>query len=264
MTKNKHILILLFILIYSCKDATDIYLGIPLQPRFEENSFQEGLNIFGIIRLDSTGRHNNSFVELQKIIPAVGTNDSILVDTSSVTIENIKNHKIFEFSLTDFDQAFSQVNYRPANNFHPSSGDVFRIECINSGLPVLTAYTIIPEKPKWRENSAIVSKNTVSIDLLPDSTIFMYDLYLFSQGSVCGYSRIASENDSTATQAVIDFTGNAVDSIVAYGYDYNLAGYYLTSNISLNFNKYRESFSMVENGFGVFGSLNSNVFILPD
>lgn len=262
MIKSKNILILLFIIVIGCKDAANVYLGIPLQPRFDDDSFAEGLNIFGIIRVDSTRGYNNSFVELQKIIPAVGTDDSMFVDTSSVIIEDVIKQTTFEFSLTDFDSTFSQVNYRPAENFSPSSGDVLRIECISSDLPVLTAHTIIPKKPQWRENSVITDLSSISFELLPDSTIFMYDLYVFYQGVVCGYSRIASENDSTETQVIINFSTDAADSIVAYGYDYNLADYYLTSNVSLNFNKYRESFSMVENGFGVFGSVNSNVFVI--
>jgi hypothetical protein len=262
MIKSKNILILLFIIVIGCKDAANVYLGIPLQPRFDNNSFAEGLNIFGIIRVDSANGYNNSFVELQKIIPAVGAEDSILVDTSSVIIENTIEQKIFEFSLTNADSTFSQANYRPSNNFSPSSGDIFRIECTSMELPVLTAHTIVPQKPKWRENSLEINHSSISFNLLPDSTIFMYDLYVFCHGAVCGYSRIASENDSTDTHVIIDISTDAADSIVAYGYDYNLAGYYLTSNVSLNFNKYRESFSMVENGFGVFGSVNSNIFVL--
>lgn len=266
MKKSKtYILILLFIIIInSCKEATDFYLGIPLQPRFEDNNFQEGLNIFGIIRVDSTGRYNNSFVEVQKIIPAIGTEDSILVDTSKVYLEHIVNQEIYEFSLTDFDSTFSQTYYRPKHGFNPHAGDVFKIECIYAELPILTAYTIVPEVPKWDINSILIEDNIVRFDLKPDSTIFMYDLYVFSNGFISGYSRLAAENDSSDTRVFLEYSGEKADSILAFGYDYNLATYYLTTNISLNFNKYRESFSIVENGFGVFGSINSNVLILSE
>jgi hypothetical protein len=244
-----------------CKDAADFYLGVPLQPRFDENPYKKGLNIFGILRIDSSFSHNNSFIEIQKIIPAVGSGDSIFIDTAQVYVENMDDQSNFNFILTNFEDTFDEVNYRPQNGFAPKAGEQFRIECSYLDLPVLTAYTQIPNKPQWDETSVSLHDHALNFNLAHDSTIFMFDVYLYSNGYVSGYSRLAPEKTGN-TQVEITFPGERADSLVVFAYDYNLANYYLTSNTSLNFNKYRESFSEVENGFGVFGSLNKNVFRL--
>lgn len=255
-------LLLVGFMFSQCKDAADFYLGVPLQPRFDENPFKKGLNIFGVIRIDSSFAHNNSFVEIQKIIPAVGSEDSIFIDTALVYVENMGNQSTFNFILTDFEGTFDQVNYRPQNGFAPIAGEQFKIECSYSDLPVLTAYTQIPNKPQWDETSISGNDHVLNFNFVYDSTIFMFDVYLYSNGYVSGYSRLAQEGTGN-TPVEIAFPGEKVDSLVAFSYDYNLANYYLTSNTSLNFNKYRESFSEVENGFGVFGSLNKNILRLP-
>jgi hypothetical protein len=87
----KHCIILMIVLINllaSCKEVADFYLGIPMQPKFEKNSYVPGLNIFGILRPDSTGSYNNSFIEIQKVMPAVSKNDSLNVDTVYVQLTN--------------------------------------------------------------------------------------------------------------------------------------------------------------------------------
>ncbi len=255
-------LLIVGLLFNQCKDAADFYLGVPLQPKFDENPFKNGLNIFGVIRIDSSFLHNNSFIEIQKIIPAVGSGDSIFIDTALVYVENMGDQSTFNFILTDFEGTFDQVNYRPQNGFIPKAGEQFKVECSYLDLPVLTAYTQIPNKPQWDETSISLNNHTLNFNFAYDTTIFMFDVYLYSNGDVSGYSRLAPEETGN-TPVEITFQGNQADSLVVFAYDYNLASYYLTSNTSLNFNKYRESFSEVENGFGVFGSLNKNIFRLP-
>jgi len=260
MKKNIILIITIFV-ITSCKEATDLYLGIPLQPRFDENSYVPGLNIFGILRNDSTEIYNNSFIEIQKVMPAVGGPDSLTVDTVLVTIKKVSNStstESYNFSLTDFDSTFSQSNYRPEGIFTPEPGEIYSIECDYPELPVLRATTIIPQKAEIVINSIQATSSSLSFEIKEDSTFFMLDVYFYSGPNLAAMIRQAAESGKN-TYFETPINEKNIDSVIVFSYDFNIAKYYLTTNTSLNFNKYRNSYSTVENGYGVFGSLNKNI-----
>ncbi len=256
---------ILFVLsLAGCKKIGDAYLGVPLQPRFDENTFVPGLNIFGVIRPDSTGVFNNSFVEIQKVIPAIGTTDSFMVDTTQVLVELISGSgsvDFCQFELTDFDSTFSQVNYRPSCNYAPKAGDVYMIECTYMDLPVLTAYTHVPNKAEIIKDSLIFQDQVLTFVTVVDTSIFMLDAYCYSNGVAVGFKRLPASVYQN-THFLIETAASSIDSIEVYSYDYNLTNYMLESNTSLNFNKYRESYSVVANGYGVFGSVNRMVLLM--
>lgn len=241
----------------------DFYLGVPYQPKFDEDSFVPGLNIFGVIRTDSTMAYNNSFVEVQKVVPANDFEDSIFVDTIEIIVELF--HSPFEsesygFYLTNSENIFSQTNYRPSGNFRPNAGDVLNIECYHPDLPVLTAQTIVPNHAQLIPGSLKETDKQIFFELASDSSIYMFDIYSYSSGITTGIVRLpTSKNQNTSIEIQNHF---AIDSVVIYSYDYHLANYYLSSNTSLNFNKYKVSFSEVEGGYGVFGALNRAVLNL--
>ena len=55
-------------------------------------------------------------------------------------------------------------------------------------LPVLCCITIVPNKPLILENTLIKIGNSVSFDIRYDSTIYMYDVYLYYQGFIVNYT----------------------------------------------------------------------------
>ncbi|MBN1416634.1 MAG: hypothetical protein JW973_16140 [Bacteroidales bacterium] len=247
---------LLIFLVTGCQDVVDFYIGVPLQPSVDESGFIPGLNIFGIIRPDSTDAINNSFIMLQKVIPAVGSSDSLDVGTALVRVEKTGVIAVtYDFMLTRYDTVFRQEAYRPDDDFSPQAGDVFLVECTYTGLPVLTAGTIVPNAPEIMMNTVVQTGNTLTFEIQPDTSIYMLDIYVYADGMEAGYQRIPGNQTAGTPVTFSSFHGYA-DSIDIFGYDNNLAVYCMTSNTSLNFNKYRESFSTVENGYGVFGALN--------
>jgi hypothetical protein len=254
---------LLIALLCSCKEAIDVYLGVPLQPRFDSGTFQPGLNIFGVIRTDSTSLYNNSFIIVQKVTPAVGDSSGFEIDTAVVWVSRIDSYlsdSVCEFTLTNNDSTFRETSYRPNCNFQPKPGDILLAECIYEDLPVLYAKTVIPNKAVSNSSTVNYNNNSVELELLPDTTYFMLDVFVYASSQIIGYQRLPA-NEDTNINVTISSIFSQPDSVVVYSYDYNLAVYYLTSNTSLNFNKYRKSFSTVENGYGVFGSINKNVFL---
>lgn len=253
--------IIILVALSSCKETLDVYLGVPLQPRFDSSTFNPGLNIFGVLRPDYTDAYNNSFVILQKVVPAVGDSSGWEIDTALVWVskENSPPDSTCEFLLNNYNGTFSETNYRPVCDFSPTPGEIYRIECINEELPVLYAYTIIPNQPEI-VGTINYENGRLEMEFLADSSYFMLDIYAYSNGQVIGFQRLPFI-DELNTQVSLSPIHQKPDSILAFSYDYNLAVYYLTSNTSLNFNKYRKSFSTVENGYGVFGAINKAHFV---
>jgi len=262
--KNMKYLIGFLLLSTGCMDVVDFYLGIPLQPVADEDGFIPGLNLFGIIRPDSTGEYNNSFILLQKVIPAIGSNDSLDIGTAIVWVEELNGmNSRHDFLLTDHNHVFSEKGYRPDKEFRPKAGDRFFVECAIRELPVLTATTIVPNAPVLLMHTLRVSDNSLSFEIQADTTIFMLDVYVYKAGGLAAYQRLPGEQGSN-TLVLLSSLQSGTDSIDLYGYDEKMATYYMTANTSLNFNKYRESFSTVENGYGVFGAMNHARFYLPE
>jgi hypothetical protein len=257
---RKAILIYFIVLLGGCKEIGDFYMGLPLQPRFEKNSYTPGLNIFGILRPDSTGSFNNSFIHIEKVLPALGKIDSFSVDTVLVTVGGFNSGQEFNFALNS-DSIFSQNAYRLDGIFTPKPGEIYTLTCDLEEYPVLKATTIIPQKAEMVENSLQAEDNYLAFEIKNDTSIFMLDVYCYSGDTLYGYNRFAAETQSN-TLIELSVNGNKIKSIVVFSYDYNMAKYYLTSNTSLNFNKYRNSYSTVENGYGVFGSVNKNYFTI--
>src|SRR4030042_3367870 len=212
-----------FLLSAGCDEVLDFYLGIPLQPVIDEDSFVPGLNIFGIVRPDSTGIYNNSFIMLQKVIPAVGASDSLDIGTAIVLVEKLSGvPSWYDFLHTDHNRVFNQKVYRPGQDFRPKSGDIFSVECAYPELPILTATTVVPNPPFILMNTLAGSDNSLSFEIQSDTTIFMYDIYVYAKGGVTGYQRLPGEQSANTIVFFPSMQGVA-DSIDVYSYAYNMA-----------------------------------------
>ena len=261
MLTKKHILLILGIaaLMLSCRETIDFYLGVPLQPSFEEDNHLPGLNIFGVIRPDSTRGINNSFVIVHEVAPAINNTpdflpDSMIVPDAMVTISNESNTQI-SFTYSNPDSIFNESRYRPAGPLMVIPGAKFTIMCSTEELPVITSTTIVPNQPKMAENSLKITPSGISFELESDTSIYLYEVFLSDGKTNPAYARIIPERNIPTPVSIQTNTAD-IQQLAIYAYDNNLASYYLLSNTHLNFNKYRKKFGNIENGYGVFGSLN--------
>jgi len=236
----------------------DWYLGIPLQPDFTEKDFEPGMNIFGVLRPDSTGGYNNSFVYIQQVLPAVGDTTSeweVTGATVGISYGDPLNNMMVLFVTPHQDSLSAQAYYRPDSNFTPRAGEAYRLYCEAEGLPVLEAETRVPQQPQIREGSLSAGEHTVSFTVLTDSACHLLDIYLVS-GQVYQTTRLVPGEGGTTEIAFSSATDISHGTLMIYAYDRHLASYYVTSNVSVNFNKFRKPYSTVKGGYGVFGSLN--------
>jgi len=251
------ILLIMVFIASGCEKIGDFYLGVHLQPKMEEEQFVPGLNILGVIRPDSTGSYNNSFVHVGQILPAVGDTSSdwelldALVEIQK-TGEAAGTPSIFIRSNPD--SLFKTPEYRPDSLFRPMGGESYKLVCSWGTLPVLLAETRVPSVPELSPGTLSVSASEVRFSIQTDSSVYLLDVYLITQGKTISQRHVP---DHVNGNTIIISTGNRqAEELVVFAYDKNLADYYVNSNVSLNFNKYRRPFSYVENGYGVFGSMN--------
>jgi len=253
------------LLINSCQKVTDFYLGIPLQPKFTSDNYHEGMNIFGILRPDSTGNYNKSFVYIETVQKATEFTSFTRLDSVDVVVirlDTLQGTDSVKFKLYDPGFTFHDSLYRAEIPFRPKPGERYRIVCKYKDLPDATGKTIIPYAPLIEEGSLSIAGYQVKFNIVANSSIKMIDIYLDYNGQRHFINRyIPSDNQNTVVNfnSGLDLTGY---KLIIYGYDANMAAYYSNSNTSLNFNKYRTTYSTLESGFGVFGSVNFTEIVL--
>ena len=95
MMKKKQIYIVslgLALLLFSC----EYYIGLNQQPKFVNKHTEEGLNVFGLLRPDSTEGFNKSFVYVNRVFPALELEGYDILKPAFVKID-----KIVQDSLTE-------------------------------------------------------------------------------------------------------------------------------------------------------------------
>jgi hypothetical protein len=256
-------------MLFSCEDVTDFYLGIPMQPEFTENTFVEGMNIFGLLRPDDFNGFNKSFVYVQQNWPILEITDSSFniikqADIQLFRMENEQFADTINLPLMPPGPGFNDTLYRPQQSFNPVPGNTYRLICSHRELPTAIGETVFPSPPRIVSNSLKVNNGIISLDIESDPGIRMLDIYI-SGSAFTGITGRYVTSDSASVHVSFPYQGTGTLGIEIYGYDANLASYYSNSNTSLNFNKYRTTFSTLEEGFGVFGSLNRTAieFAIP-
>lgn len=253
------ILLVLIMVNFGCEEATDYYLGFNQQPELTEDTFEEGMNIFGLLRADFRADYNKSFVYIQEVYRVLDNDDFELITDVDVKIYEIENSIVvdsFEFPLVPPDSLFNDTIYRSLEDFQPIPGNTYRLVCVHNRLPIAIGEASFPAPPEVVEGTLIQLGHSISFSLAPDPLIKLVDVYFNSPDGGGILNRYVT-NDSAATNVFVELPAGLSEPIInIFGYDLNLANYYANSNTSLNFNKYRTTISTLESGFGVFGALN--------
>ena len=246
----------LVLLLNSC----EYYIGLNQQPEFVNKHTEEGLNIFGMLRPDSTEGFNKSFVFVNRVLPALEPEGFDILKNAFVKIDKIVQDNLTEsvvFSLLPSQTVRTDTVYRPATYFSPEAGERYRLTCKYEGMPDAIGETIIPSKPQIDPETLITDRKMISFSLLPDSLTGMVDIYQIADNdNHLLVSRLVTFPDrKTDVEIILPFDHSGTRLMIC-AYDQNMAAYIGNSNISLNFNKFRTTISTLKSGFGVFGSMN--------
>jgi hypothetical protein len=230
------------------------------QPKFVNTHTEEGLNIFGLLRPDSTEGFNKSFVYVNRVFPALELEGYDILKPVFVKIDKIVQDSLTEsvvFSLLPSQTVRTDTVYRPATYFSPGAGERYRLTCKYEGMPDAIGETIIPSKPQIDPETIIIDRKMISFSLLPDSLTGMVDIYQIADNdNHLLVSRLVTFPDrKTDVEIILPFDHSGTRLMIC-AYDQNMAAYIGNSNISLNFNKFRTTISTLMSGFGVFGSMN--------
>src|SRR3989304_4243893 len=161
-----------FLLLTSCSkdDFFDLFIG--KQPKFiEEESFQKKLNIFGVLRPDSTTQFPNnlinphdtdfnarsmSYINVDRTIMTINDtiSDSIPLPDADVKLYKIVKKQITDtliFNFTDHNNYYARERYRNVN-FFPAAGETYRFICYKQGYDTVVSETVIPNRPEISGN----------------------------------------------------------------------------------------------------------------
>jgi hypothetical protein len=252
----------------SCEETLEYYYGIPMQPKFFDNSdWQKVINVFGILRPDSASVPM-SFIFMEKTYPTKNAVDEDMTLTNSIVkiystdvLGKKDTFNLFFYESTDTTKwSFPRyISYK----LRPQPGCKYRLECKNDSLPTVTCEASVPYPPEIIANSLSVDDSKIVFTIKTDSLAYLYDIYLFSSNDMISKRFVHKENKPMEVNWQFERNGDWLNMVI-YAYDKNMASYLSTATNSFyTFNTYRPPVTTVDGGFGVFGAMNLLSVELP-
>jgi len=236
-----------------------LFTGFGPQPSYIDTpEYEEKLNILGVLRPDSLQGRSQSFVHVEKAISIYDVDDSLDIQDVEVTIfeleENIPVDTI-QLVYSDFNGFYDKEEYRDST-FFPHANTTYLVRCKKEGFPELLGRTTVPSKPEIIPGTVLYADNNLSFAIQPDSLASLYYIYLEVGGTVFFRQFIKQENENINVEFQLKDSNTVhTATVTIITYDYQLSEY-ITYNINVKPNTFRENYSTVEKGYGCFGSLN--------
>lgn len=236
----------------SCEKVIETYVGMPFQPDNISAEYKPGLNIFGMLHHGrSYGEYQNYF-EVQ-LIPEITDTSSVVVKDARLTIENKQSGNIFNlFHYGD--------GVYGNDNINVMSGQQWYYKCTKDTF-LITANTIVPNKPKITEGSIVKDEKHISFSIDADTTAYLYDVYYITdtiETNVAVQRIVPQRGLNLEINIEVPHKSNKLlDVLYVIAYDKNYEKYINTSNTFFKPNAFRPRFSTVEGGYGCFASCAS-------
>ncbi|MFH1250368.1 MAG: DUF4249 family protein [bacterium] len=230
----------------------------PMPKSLIDTEFEPGLNVFGVLRMDSDS--GSSFIHVEKALTTKQMYEEadIFDTTATVQITDSLTGEVFQFEMIE-DTTYRGYYYN--FDFQPENGHHYILEVQSDNLPTLSAGTIVPVAPEITPNSLLVTDSKFQFDLKLTADTYQYNCYLFFGDSYIE-KQISNNGDGTIT-IVFNISGKdeTATKLVIIGYDRNLTEY-LNSSPSFIPQTFHEMINTVENGYGCFGSLAVTAVVL--
>ncbi|MEJ2628559.1 MAG: hypothetical protein P8078_08390 [bacterium] len=233
--------------------------GYGPQPSYiDRPEYEQKLNILGILRPDSLQDRPQSFVHVEKAISIYDADDSLSIHDVGVCIIELDDKVPIDsvhLVYSDFNGFYSEKEYRN-DNFFPRANTTYEVRCTKEGFPELGGRTTVPLKPEIREESIHFFNNNLFFTIRSDTLASLYYIFLEVEESVFFKQYLKKKDEKVNIEFELQGKKNvhtARVTIIAYD---NKFSEYVSYNVNIKPNTYREDYSTVKNGFGCFGSLN--------
>jgi hypothetical protein len=238
----------------NCDSANPVSPG-PQPSYLQRIKHRAGLNVFGILRPDSSDGLPLSYVHVEFSYPADEMPDSTIVSDAQVRIKKSNGTAVTDscdLVYSDF-EIFPTREFRD-RSFFPMQG-TYQLICRKEGFPVLTAETTMPSVPVIQSGIIHQFKNVLSFSICRDENVGLYEVVLQGQGWLIRDRFLRPSSGDVPVSLPLHGVPPGASLLVVYAFDINMSEY-LTVNMSLKPNIYQKDFSTVQNGYGCFGSLN--------
>jgi hypothetical protein len=262
MSKIKYIgtltVLISLLLFSSCIKVGEYYLGLHLQPDVKDSPPLEGLNVFGVIKSGPTLDTINHFFEVHKMINMLELSDSIIVESASIEMERTLQGGDKQFYTLDYLHEGRYFN----TDIDVSPGDIWKFTCMHDTFMVKSS-TTVPRYPELAGEISVSESQGIGFSIVSDNSAHMYMVYVIQGENVEVRQQLPQGEDNIHFSIMPDWKILEGEILIfVFAYDRNLREYYTSSNTFFKPNAYRPPFSIVDGGYGVFGSMSSGLFML--
>lgn len=257
---NKVITLSLLMVAGACSLPTE---AGPQPSDIVETEFEPGMNVFGIVRADSVA--GSSFIHIERAyhleeayeLVDIGIADAV------VTIRGLSDTTTYIFTLIEGDSLNWSQYYN--NDFIPAPEETYYLTAVSPNLPTVEGITIVPPSPILGPDGITVTDGSLTLHLEKYEDVGLYDLYLTLQNK--NDQEIIAQIPARIMVGVTEevrytftFTSEMEPILVeVYAFDAKMTEY-LTTPISIRQQTYQNLPRLVDNGYGVFGSVSYGKF----
>ncbi|MDA3816856.1 MAG: hypothetical protein PF486_05720 [Prolixibacteraceae bacterium] len=246
-------LVVSVILFAGCSDIGEYYVGLNMQPDMSEAPFEPGLNVFGIVKTGPSFDTANHYFEVHQLADLFNYEEEnlIVVDANITLTRQTDGGEVFTYrpeQTTDSIYVDRKIEVSAGDKwFYTCSYDSFLVE----------SECIVPAEPHIN-NDVKLNENNLGFTIQPDSTAFMYGIYVLENDNIAYEQILSVPGDATKIEISLGWSPEKDSGqIFVFAYDENFRTYYATSNTFFKPNAYRPAFTTVEGGYGVFGAVSS-------
>jgi hypothetical protein len=246
----------LMISLSGCSKIAEYYVGLNFQPDMEENGFQQGLNVFGVLKAGPSFDTVNHYFEVQQLLPLNGSFDTMAISLADIQLKRIAaNGDVQIYHPTNrndgvyFDQSITTA-----------PGDQWFFSC-QYDTALVKSQCFVPNAPKLVGGVETTKEDSILFTIESDTTAYLYQVYLLNGNNFLTEKRVPQKGVNTSFAFKPNWTVTEGTNLVyVFAYDWNMEKYISTSNIFFKPNAYRPCFTTVEGGYGTFGAVSSAVF----
>lgn len=245
-------------LLQSCVWFGEFYVGLTMQPDVNEEDFQPGINVFGILKAgDHLDQLNHRFEVQQLLNLSTGLTDTIEIRTAAIELIRFRDEGGQE--VWHPEHHLEGIYFSDSLIVEP--GEHWSYTCRYDTFRV-TSSCFVPERPRLVSETMEITDQQINFQISNDTTAYVYDVYVLLEQGLVFDRFMANRSGSTAISLSLGSASAKPLEVYVFAYDLNFSCYFSDSDIFFKPNSFRPRFSAVENGYGVFGAVCGSRFEL--